>query len=537
MRRIKYSLLAGLIFVFEWNLKSQEIVNPGEKNGAYESEYYYAFTEATKHMIYQNYAQAVSLYQRCLEYNPNSPAIRYQLSVINFKLGDINKAKKLGKEACALDNKNRWYLLNLINLYQTTNQLDSAVTFTRDLIRLEPENLENQFNLAILYQIMGEYKKALDVYNKLEYEYGRNNEIYINKYKIYRNSGNIKKAQQQLDYAHYLAPDDMNIMGLMAEHYRDIGKESEAENYYNILLKEGSSNGVAVFSYINYLVKFGQYDKALNYFVSSIRKEDIQKDQIFGYFINELQNNDVNDKHYAFLDTAMGYFYKENRDDFRISGLYVDYQMKRENFRRASLILKEMLTGNERNFKIWEQILYAENAMNHPDSVVKYGEALIKIFDYEALPYLYTGIAWQQLRNADKAIRLFEKGMRLTENNNILVQFYIYLAEACNEANDVDKSFEYYEKALAIDNDNRLVLNNYAYFLALADRDLEKAEKMSKYTVSEEKKNYVYLDTYGWILYKMNRESKAKRYIRRARRYGGSKSSEVMDHYKTLMGQ
>jgi len=37
---------------------------------------------------------------------------------------------------------------------------------------------------------------------------------------------------------------------------------------------------------------------------------------------------------------------------------------------------------------------------------------------------------------------------------------------------------------LAIDNDNRLVLNNYAYFLALVERDLEKAVKMSKYTVS-----------------------------------------------------
>ena len=537
MRTIKYILLTGMIFLFEWHLSGQEIINSGQKEGANESEYYYAFTEATKQMIYQNYAQAVSLYQRCLEYNPNSAAIRYQLSVINFKLGDISKAEKLGKEAFALDNKNRWYLLNLINIYQTTNQLDSAVAFTRELIRLEPENLENQFNLAILYQIMGESKKALDVYHKLENEYGRNNEIYINKYKIYRNSGNIKKAQQQLDYAHNLAPDDMNIIGLMAEHYRDIGDESQAENYYKILLKESSSNGVAVFSYINYLVKFGQYGEALNYFVSSVNKKDIQKDQIFGYFINELQNSEINEKHYAFMDTAMGYFYKENRDDFRINGLYVDYQMKRENFGRASAILKDMLSGNERNFKVWEQILYAENALNHPDSVVKYGEAVIKIFEYETLPYLYTGIAFQQLKNPDKAIKLFEKGIRLTENNNIRMQFYIYLAEAFNDIKEMNKSFEYYEKALSIDKYNKLVLNNYAYFLALADKDLEKAEQMSKYTVADEKKNYVYLDTYGWILYKMNKESKAKRYIKRAWRYGGSKSSEVMDHYNTLMGK
>ena len=224
-------------------------------------------------------------------------------------------------------------------------------------------------------------------------------------------------------------------------------------------------------------------------------------------------------------------------DDFRINGLYVDYQMKRENFGRASAILKDMLSGNERNFKVWEQILYAENALNHPDSVVKYGEAVIKIFEYETLPYLYTGIACQQLKNPDKAIKLFEKGIRLTENNNIRMQFYIYLAEAFNDIKEMNKSFEYYEKALSIDKYNKLVLNNYAYFLALSDKDLEKAEQMSKYTVADEKKNYVYLDTYGWILYKMNKESKAKRYIKRAWRYGGSKSSEVMDHYNTLMGK
>jgi len=45
----------------------------------------------------------------------------------------------LGIEAWNGERKNRWYLLNLITIYQTTNRIDSAILFEKELIALDQE--------------------------------------------------------------------------------------------------------------------------------------------------------------------------------------------------------------------------------------------------------------------------------------------------------------------------------------------------------------------------------------------------------------
>ena len=86
-----------------------------------------------------------------------------------------------------------------------------------------------------------------------------------------------------------------------------------------------------------------------------------------------------------------------------------------------------------------------------------------------------------------------------------------------------------------MDSANSLIMNNYAYFLAIEGRDLEKAENMSRQTIKKEKSNAIYLDTYAWILYKMEKTRKAKCYIRKAMKYGGGSDKEVKEHYDTIL--
>ena len=66
------------------------------------------------------------------------------------------------------------------------------------------------------------------------------------------------------------------------------------------------------------------------------------------------------------------------------------------------------------------------------------------------------------------------------------------------------------------DPDNVLVLNNYGYYLSEQEIELEKAKKMSYKTVEKEPNNATYLDTYAWILYKLNDFENAKIYIEKA---------------------
>src|SRR4030043_1199353 len=187
MKRITIILVYILFFLVNAN---DSVIGQDNKDSegireGYESEYYYAFTEATRYMIYQLYNQAVGLYTKCLEYNPGRAAIKYQLSKIYYRTGFIEEAKKLGTEAWKSEKSNRWYLINLISIYQTTNNIDSAILYANELINLERERGENYLNLAILYQINGEYRKALNLLEQLEKDFGSSLEVFTLRYNVY----------------------------------------------------------------------------------------------------------------------------------------------------------------------------------------------------------------------------------------------------------------------------------------------------------------------------------------------------------------
>lgn len=73
------------------------------------------------------------------------------------------------------------------------------------------------------------------------------------------------------------------------------------------------------------------------------------------------------------------------------------------------------------------------------------------------------------------------------------------------------------------------MLNNYAYSLSKVNKDLPKALEMSERTLEADSNNSAYLDTYGWINYKLGNIESAKKYIMKAIEIGGV-SAEVYEH-------
>jgi Tfp pilus assembly protein PilF len=389
-------------------------------------------------------------------------------------------------------------------------------------------------NLSILYQIHGENGKALNLLEQIEHNYGKSIEIYTQKYSIYLSVNKDKKAIQQLYSAHEKDPANLSIMGLIAEFYRDSGIKDSAKNYYDHLLKNDSKDPVSIFSYIDYLLHFNEYKEAIRFFNTSLNGQIINKEQTMGYFINKLESENILLEHKVFYDTAMASFSTLNADDIKVKALYVDYHFKLKEYNKAADELREMKLQNEGNYRIWEELLFAENTMDQYDSLIMHGERAIYLFEDQPMPYLYAGIGYLQEKNYTKALNTMDKGFKYAENKNIYLQYCIFMAEAYNGLQNRTKAFEYYEKALSIDSENQLVKNNYAYFLCLEGKDLRKAELMSHETIEKEKKNAIYLDTYAWILYALERRARAKHYIRKAMKNGGEIDKDIKEHYTVI---
>ena len=72
-------------------------------------------------------------------------------------------------------------------------------------------------------------------------------------------------------------------------------------------------------------------------------------------------------------------------------------------------------------------------------------------------------------------------------------------------------------------------MNNFAYSLAQKDKDLENALKMAEKAIEQEPENGAFLDTIGWVFFKLEKYDKAIEYIEKSLTYREG-SAEVYEH-------
>jgi tetratricopeptide (TPR) repeat protein len=529
--RFNISLLFLLFNLAVWGQENSKITYHNDKSIA---EYYYAFTEATKQTIYGDFYQAMVLYKKCLEYNPASAAIKYQLSKIYFRLGEFDNAKYFGVEAVKNDYTNRWYIMNIVSIYQYLNNIDSAIYYNRKLANIEPYNVNVLLNLALLYQINGKSNEALVIYHKIEADYGKFEEVFFNRYKIFYGLGKYRLAVNQLHEARLVFPDDYKIIGMLAEHFRDINRNDSAEYYYNLLFNISNIEETTIFSYVDFLLKNNQIENACNKLKLAFKSKEVNKEEIIGYLNTIIQQGNYVKQKQFFFKNVINLLLQDDSIDFKTNALFIDYSLRNSDYSNASGALKKLLIHNEDNYLVWEKLLYSESEMNKYDTVIKYGKKAVKKFENKPLIYFYTGLAYNEMKDYYNAINMLEEGIKFTDNNNLLNNCYVLLGNSYNNLKNNEKTIEYYEKALLIDSSNLLVRNNYAYYLAEMERDLSKALRLSKYTISKDKNNVMFIDTYAWILFKMKEIGKAKYFINKAIKYGGNSNTEILLHYEMI---
>jgi Tfp pilus assembly protein PilF len=91
-----------------------------------------------------------------------------------------------------------------------------------------------------------------------------------------------------------------------------------------------------------------------------------------------------------------------------------------------------------------------------------------------------------------------------------------------------------YERALQIDSQNALVNNNYAYSLSERGERLNLALKMAEIAITAVPDNTSYLDTIGWVHFKLGNYREAKDYLEKAIEIGGE-SAVMLEHLGDIM--
>jgi len=542
MGRIKQIVLIGFIVIVGVACKNTQQLSGNkfkvkkELTKDDEQQYYYIFIEANRKKLLGDLNGASALYYQCLEINSESAAAMSEISEINKITKNYEVAEKYGLLAIENEPENKWYQLNLAHLYVETNNLEKAADAYEKLHNKYSNDIEITYTLANIYSYSQEFQKAVDLYNEIESVAGISEQLSITKQRLYYQLGEKAKAYKEIEklIKHY--PNEAGFYGILAEMYTNDNLFSKAEENYNKLFELDSTNSIGQISVIDFYRKKMDYDNAflmLEKVILNMNTDYSSKVRIFVSMLNTQSELKIYNEKIRESILTLKNQYPDEKDTHT---LYADFLIKMNLIDEAKVELKYITENYSSNVIVWEQLLSIYSYNSNFDTLYIASKTAIDSFPEHSLFYIFGGVSATRVNKTTEAIEILEKGLKTAPNDSeLLVDFYTYLGEAYYEINDYNKSDYYFEQVLKKEPDNLYVINNYSYYLSLREEKLEYAESISKKTVIAEPNNATYLDTYAWILFKLERYHDALFYIEQAVESGGVDSEVVIEHYGDIL--
>lgn len=501
-----------------------------------QQQYYYVFLEANRKKLLGDLNSALSLYYQCLEINPNSAAAMAEISKINEIIQNYDVAIKYAKNAVEKDSKNKWYSLNLAKLYIVTEDYTEAKNVYEKIYKQNKTDLEIAQNLAELYIRNNQFKEAINIYNDIENQFGISENFSLRKQQLYYQTGQKLKGYEEIEKLIKYFPNETRYYGIMAEMFTNDNLFIKAEEYYNKLFELDSNNVAGQLSIVDFYRKKQDYDNVFKMINKVINNENIDFNQKVMVFVSLLNNqkefNLYNEQIKKQLD-SLKQKYPDKVDSYT---LHADYLVKMNKLDDAKEELIYITNNYSANLYLWEQLLSIYSYKNDFEGLYHKSLSAIDSFPNHTLFYLFNGVAANQTKRYDQAVQNLSKGLKTAKNDEKgQVDFYSNLGEAYQNLKDYKNSNYYFQLALKKNPDDLYVLNNYSYYLSLREENLEYALSLSKKTIEAEPNNNTFLDTYAWILYKLERYEEAKKYIEKAINNGGVDSDVIVEHFGDIL--
>ena len=495
------------------------------------------FFESQRLEALEEFDKAAALMEQCLSIDPFNADAHYEMAILYVAIDRIEDALFHAKKSSELNPNNEWVTQLLSELYQISGNIDGELNAYKDLIKKDPSNIEYLFLLATAHSKNGSYKKAIQVYNEIESKTGVSEELSVTKEYLYITMGNVDLAAAEIMKLIAAFPNEIRFLGMLAELYQANNLTEKSIAIYNDILKVEPKNSAANVALAEHYRINNNHLKAFDYLTFCFDNDVFDLQTVFqilsSYFQMAIDEQKYLDPLLSLLDKAL--INHPNEAPFHVLSGDVYFQLN--DSKKAFEAYEKSLNFGVTDFLIWNRYLILGIELQEYDRVYNNGMRAVELHPIQPTLYLFTGFAASYNKEYEKAITFFNKGLNYVVNNKPLkAEFYNYLGDAYHFFGNDKKSDECYQKSLDLIPDNVIVLNNYSYYLSLREKDLEKAERMSKRCVELSPNQPTYQDTYGWVLYKLKRFNEAKEWLQKAVE-GDDKSPVVIEHYGDVLYQ
>ena len=497
-------------------------------------KYDYFFLEAMRLKEKKDYASAFGLLQHCLDIHPNAASALYEVSQYYMFLRQVPQGQEALEKAVANAPDNYWYSQGLASLYQQQNELDKAITLLEQMVVRFPAKQDPLFNLLDLYGRQEKYDEVISTLNRLEKRMGKNEQLSMEKFRIYLQMKDDKKAFQEIESLVQEYPMDMRYQVILGDVYLQNGKKQEAYDVYQKVLAAEPDNPMAIFSMASYYKQTGQEELYQQQLDTLLLNKKVTPDTKVGVMRQMIVENEQADKDSTQIIALFARIMKQEQDDPQIPMLYAQYLLSKKMEAESVPVLEQVVDLDPTNKAARMMLIGAAVKKEDYKQIIKVCEPGIEATPDALEFYYYLAVAYNQAEKPDSVISICKRALEHTtadSKKEIVSDFYSILGDMYHTQKQMKEAYAAYDSALVYNPSNIGALNNYAYYLSVERRDLDKAEEMSYKTVKAEPNNATYLDTYAWILFEKGNYAEARIYIDNAMKSeGGDESDVIVEH-------
>lgn len=490
-------------------------------------EYYYM--QALSLLEEGRFDEAFDMFEHCRAQDPSSTAVLYNLSPFYVALDRDSLAHDALLRMVEAEPHNPDYSQSLVDYYYKIGDLESAISLYEDMLQYSESKSEIYMALYSLYSDRVMSDKAIEMLDALEKAEGNSDEISYQKLRQYMQMRENDKAIALVEGLIASSPDDMRYVSLLGDVYLYTGNYEKAEKcYWDVVAVEPDE--VITLSSLSSLYKSLGNDSLFTKTTEMLLKSEKL----------DVEHRLTTLVEYAMLkDSAyMMDFFRELMllpfDQLEISETFVQYMMyKNVSPDTIRPVLHKIISIEPENTSAMLQLLsYAIDDNDYTEVIRLSDNAMMYIPEMLEL-YYYKGLSCYLLDRKKECVEVYELGLSRRREETApdhVSAVFSSLGDVYHELDMMEKCTQAYDSALVYNPDNLGVLNNYAYYLALDNSRLEKALSMSRKTIDAEPENPIFIDTYAWVLFILERYEEAKAYAEKMIQISGEMGAVELHH-------
>jgi len=433
------------------------------------SRAYNFYINATIYELMGETAIANRQYGEALKYYPESDFIRQAYATSLFDLGRYGEAKD---EILKIKNRDLETWVVLANCLNYLGHSDSLANAYLNIIALDSFNVEAYYRLGIYYQGTSNFDSAIISFERLA-ELSPSFRIYNRIGDVQIQAGYIDAAEKSLlnsialDSTAHNIPSFVNLSII----YENNNKQEEAEKYLLKAVSLSPDDPKLQDRMFEYYRRYNKIDDALSV---ALQQAEIEPDNLPIKRRMALMYFDVDSL--ALADSVFQVLI--DAGDSSAVNLYYSGRIAlfNEDYGRGKALF--------------------ESLTQSVDSLID--------------GWLNLGLYYRFTDSTNQEIEIYERGLEHVTNIEDSIALCFSAGVSLERNGQFDRSISYFERVIKMDPANSQALNYLGYMLADNGVRLEEAKSLIERALELSPNNGAYLDSYGWVLYKLGDIKKAK---------------------------